>query len=163
MRRETLWFGGTLTRSTIASADTAAVQTSLNAAALALRPFTIVRTRGLIHYRSDQEATSENYSGAYGQAVVTDQAVGVGVTAVPTPVVDSESDAWFVYEALTSRIVVGATTTTSISNIGHQVVIDSKAMRKVESGFDIVTVAETSALSSGMIFEVFFRTFVKLH
>ena len=45
---------------------------SLNAAALALRPFTIVRSRFLLSVISDQITASENYVGALGMAIVSD-------------------------------------------------------------------------------------------
>jgi hypothetical protein len=46
---------------------------------------------------SDQFAQSESQIGAIGLAVVTDQAVGIGVTAVPTPITDLSSDSWFLH------------------------------------------------------------------
>jgi hypothetical protein len=61
---------------------------SLNAAALALRPFTIVRSRFTYGVISDQAASLEDQVGAVGIAVVSDQAVAVGATAVPTPITD---------------------------------------------------------------------------
>ncbi len=45
MVRETIWFGQTETQTVLAAANTAAILTSLNAAALALRPFTIIRSQ----------------------------------------------------------------------------------------------------------------------
>ncbi len=53
-RRQTLWFGGVSVQSTLAGASTAILQTSLNAAALALRPFTVVRNHGFVFLESDQ-------------------------------------------------------------------------------------------------------------
>ncbi len=159
MRRETLWIGGTFQNTTITGA-TATLLTTLSAAALALRPFTIVRTRGLVHYSTDQEAADETPLGAYGQCVVSEQASAIGVSAIPTPVTDSSSDAWFMYEALMDnyqfRSGVGA------NSIGEQFRIDSKAMRKVEDGFDIVTVLENAA-TDGLRALTFTRTLVKLH
>ena len=160
MRRETLWLGGSFVRSTLVGAASALV-TSLNAAALAQRPFTIVRTRGFLHYRSDQEVASENYSGSYGAAVVSDQAVAIGVTAIPTPVTDSESDLWHLYEAFGKRFALGSGV--AFTDVGDRIEIDSKAMRKVEEGQDIVDVVEGSGLSTGIIVLSFNRTLIKLH
>ena len=120
---------------------------SLNAAALALRPFTIVRTRFLVGIVSDQLAASETQVGALGMAVVSDQAVAVGVTAIPTPVTDMASDLWFVHQLLYNEF-------TFASGVGfnedglHQYEIDSKAMRKVDIGQDLVIVGELSGASS---------------
>ncbi len=54
---------------------------SLSTAGLALRPFTIVRTYLEVAVRSDQAAAIEQQITAVGMAIVSDQAVAVGVTA----------------------------------------------------------------------------------
>ncbi len=163
MVRETAWFGGVFTRVTMAAASTAVITTSLNAAALALRPFTIVRTRGVIHLRSDQLAAREDFAAIYGNAVVSDQAVAIGVTAVPTPVTDNASDLWFVNEAICGSFgfITGSGSLMDGSNLDRT--FDSKAMRKVEDGQDVIGVVETSGGSDGAIMLVFRRMLVKLH
>ncbi len=93
-RRQTQWIGGAFLTSTIAAADTAVQVQVFNAAALALRPFTIIRTRGWLSISSDQTTTSENQELVYGVAVVTDQANAIGVTAVPTPSYSYVSHNW---------------------------------------------------------------------
>ncbi len=163
-RRETLWFGGTAFTQTLVATTTSALVLSLNAAALALRPFTIVRTRGVLHVFSDQEASSELYGASFGIAVVSDQATAIGVTAVPTPTTDSPSDLWMVYEFLIGRFAVA--TGASIAHVGMERIVDSKAMRKVEDGQDIVQVVEgpgAGLASTGSIISGFNRTLVKLH
>ena len=71
-RRETTWFEFQPVEVTIAAASTGILIFSLNAAALALRPFTIVRTRMLFNLRSDQAAAPETQRAAVGIAVVSD-------------------------------------------------------------------------------------------
>ncbi len=56
MRRETLWLDIATSEITLSGAPTAVLANSLAASALALRPFTVVRTRGFMHIRSDQVA-----------------------------------------------------------------------------------------------------------
>ncbi len=161
-RRETAWIGGTDTSDAIVGGSTAILLTSLNAAALALRPFTVVRSRGYIHLISDQTAASESQSIAYGHCVVSDQANAIGATAIPTPVTDSGSDLFFVYERLRTFFTFG-------SAIGFQSPAglfkeyDSKAMRKIAVGEDLVVVVESSASTSGLSFQSFSRHLVKLH
>jgi len=41
--------------------------------------------------------------------------------------------------------------------------IDSKAMRKVEEGQDLIGVVESSSVSQGVIASVYIRTLIKLH
>ena len=124
-------------------------------------PNTIVRTRGLIQVRSDQTAANEDYSGVVGRCVVTDEAVAVGISAVPTPVDASDSDLWFVYEPYAGDYE--SLTSVGTNEKGRQYIVDSKAMRKVEFGYDLIQVVENSATSNGTILTTFFRTLIKLH
>ncbi len=160
--RETAWLGGSYTINVIASASTATLVTSLNAAALALRPFTVVRTRGLLSLVSDQTGADEDQAIGFGIAVVSDQATAIGITAIPTPTTDNASDLWFVYESLFSKFIfisgIGVTSPTVMERV-----IDSKAMRKVDVGEDIVDVLESSGGSGGVRVLQFNRTLIKLH
>ena len=163
MRRQTLWFTSASINTTLSAASTASIVISLNAAALALRPFTIVRNRGYFSIRSDNFAvsTSETYEAAVGQIVVKDEAVAIGVTAVPTPIAQDASD-WHVYARLIGRTQISADGVAE-SNVIHQMEIDSKAMRKVDLGEDMIEVVETSPLSLGLVTVHYFRTLIKLH
>ena len=159
-RRSTFWFSGVDTSSTITAPSTAVALTSLNAAALALRPFTVVRTRGILHLRSDQNAVTEVQAAAYGQIIVSDQAVAIGITALPTPVTDDQST-WFVYEWMMTALQFA--TAASFVEIGASKEIDSRAMRKVEEGQDLVEVIESATITNGLIFRSFSRNLIKLH
>ena len=162
MRKETLWFKGLEFLQVIGGAAAPVLLGSLNAAALALRPFTVVRTRGAIHLSSDQIAADEVYGAAYGQAVVSDQAAAIGVTAVPTPVTDDNSDLWFVFEYMFGSFVFSDATGASESGI-TQTTIDSKAMRKVQEGEDIVLVLERATNGFGITALGYTRMLIKLH
>ncbi len=159
--RETRWGATSVVQGTPMAASTAILLTSLGATVLAMRPLTIVRTRGVILGRSDQSAASEDYSFGYGHAVVSEQAVAIGVTAVPTPMTDADSDLWFVYESVIGQLIFSDAT--GIFEAGQRVAFDSKAMRKVEDGQDAISVVETSSLSAGAIIQVQFRCLFKLH
>ncbi len=162
MRRETLWFFGQGARVTLTAASQAVVVTTLNAAALALRPFTIVRTRGLLRVESDQVAATERQDIAYGHCVVSDQAVAIGVTAVPTPATDDGSDLWFVYERVMNDFTF--LSSTGARPMGVSQYFDSKAMRKVEGdSSDAISVVESSTISLGAIITMHYRQLVKLH
>ena len=159
MRRQTRWLELPTVESTLGGAPTAVLALVLTTAEKALRPFTIVRTRGIIHIRSDQAAASETYGADLGIAVVTDQAVAVGITAVPTPLTDKGSDAWFVYEQLFSHLSVRS----DIGQLkeGAFTTFDSKAMRKVDDGFDVAVVQENEI--AGVVMTISGRMLVKLH
>ncbi len=163
MRRQTQWLELEPVRVTMGAASTAILLNSLNTVEKALRPFTVVRARGILHAASDQSVATEFWHATFGFAVVSDQAVAIGVTALPTPDTDRESDLWFVYEELASQFefktAVGFDATAGILKSW-----DSKAMRKVEEGQDIAVVTETSAVSAGgALFMSAGRVLIKLH
>ncbi len=160
-KRETLWLGGTFQSTTITAVSNPVLLSSLNAAALALTPFTVVRSRGMLSVRSDQIAATEDVIGAYGMAVVSTQASGIGVSAIPTPVTDDNSDLFLVFQAFMHSFH------TDNAGANHEpagdiVMLESKAMRKVEEGNDLVTVVET-ATAAGATILTYLRVLIKLH
>jgi len=162
MRRETAWLGGLEFVQVLASPGTAALIGVLDAGALAERPFTVMRTRGQIFGRSDQEAASQNWGVAFGMAVVTEQAAAIGVTAVPTPVTDDDSDAWFTYEWILGTL--GFVTGTGVFEEGRMIPIDSRGARKVEDSDQLIVVVEAGLLiTDGVAIHGFIRNLIKLH
>ncbi len=160
-RRQTFWIDMVATSSTVAAGANPLLFTGFSAGVLALRPFTIVRMRGFLKVFSDQVAATEVYGAAFGLAIVTDQALAIGVTAVPTPTTDKSSDLWFVFEELSGRFTF--LSTIGVSDNGEGRAFDSKAMRKVEEGQDIATVTEATPFSSGVIVQKMGRMLIKLH
>ena len=161
-RRESRWLASTWTSDTIAT-DAAVIVTLLDAGALALLPFTVVRTRGFMHIATDQAGTTEDQSVIYGNIVVKEEASTVGITAVPTPELESDSD-WHLFEPLTTRFQLNsAIGFVHPAGVGKE--FDSKAMRKVDVGSQLLGVAEVGAsgLSEGLILRVFVRILIKLH
>jgi len=159
-RRDTVWGLTASSLVTIAAPSTAVLAFSLNAAALALRPFTVVRHRLNWFVRSDVVTGGEAYGGSIGGCVVSDQAVAIGVTAVPTPITDQGSDLWYFYDQLYGRFAG-----TQVEEVGARKDIDSKAMRKVEEGQDMIIVLETpaAALTASMVSVIGGRFLLKLH
>ncbi len=158
-KRDTLWTGALWSENNIATGG-ALLLTTLGATLLPLRPFTVVRVRGMLQVNSDQVASTERQLGAYGMAVVSDQAVAIGITAVPTPMTDIDSDLWFLHQLFASFQTVfsaiGAVEYTGVP-------FDSKAMRKVEDGQDLISVVELDTNSDGATFSAVFRMLLKLH
>ena len=160
-KRLTSWFTFSPTNATFTGAG-GTIIFSLNAAALALRPFTIVRSRFLISVISDQITASENYGGAVGMAVVSDQAVAVGVTAVPTPITDMGSDLWFLHQLFFASVQIEEASGNGAFLRSTNIEIDSKAMRKVDIGQDLVVVGEL-AQTSGFNLTIGGRMLVKVN
>ena len=159
--RETLWLGIPEIRIVNVSANAATFVAALSAGALALRPFTIVRS--LIHWgvRSDQTGASENFASALGVCVVSDQSAAIGVTAIPTPFTDIGLDLWLLHAMITGRFEF-------VSGVGfeanslEQKTVESRAMRKVEDGQDVAIVLENDATSTGTTNWTAGRMLVKL-
>jgi len=146
-KRVTTWIAAFHTTGTVSSAG-GLLLFSLGAVALALRPFTIVRSRFIVQISSDQQAATETQAAAFGMAVVSDAASAVGVTAMPTPVTEMSSDFWFVHQNLLSefRLITAAGFMEPSSRLYE---IDSKAMRKVDVGEDVVGVIEADVAAGG--------------
>ncbi len=159
-RRETSWIDVVASDTTLAAAGTQVLINSLNAAALALRPFTVVRTRGTWLVTSDQNAATESFFGNLGAAVVSEQASTVGIGGIPTPATERGSDLFFVLETWPGFLRFG-------SAIGSQVEVpreyDSRAMRKVNDDQDIVFVLEAGLIGSGIDVQHVARFLIKLH
>ncbi len=136
-RRLTTWFQFQPAQTTLTTTGGTLVFT-LNAAALALRPFTIVRTHFELAMISDQAAAIERQVAGMGIAVISDQASAAGVASVPTPITDMASNLWFVYKLL----YADESSLTDRTRNGQYASIDSKAMRKVEVGQDVAVVVE---------------------
>ncbi len=159
-RRETQWLTAPYASTTIAAGSTAVLTLVNTVAELALRPFTVIRIRGFAHFVSDQEAASENFGASIGFCVVSDQAVAVGITAVPTPETDRESDLWMLFESVYGRLI---RTASGMTWGGSGVKYDSKAMRKVEEGAQLIQVMETPSGVSSAVIQDAGRILIKLH
>jgi len=146
VRRKTAWFQFQPVTNTL-TVTGGTIQFVLNAAALALRPFTVVRSHFELFLQSDQGGLTEFQVAGFGIAVVSDEASAVGPTAVPTPISEMGSDLWFVHQVLYNSLLV--ITAASGVNRGTRYSIDSRAARKVGIGQDIVVVSEFSGTSTG--------------
>ena len=123
-------------------------------------PVTAVRVRGQISCLSDQTATNETPFGAVGMCVVTDQAFAIGVTAVPTPITDADSDVWIMHQYWNAP--VNASTDIGFSNISQIFAFDSKAMRKVPEGSRLIWVVENASSAFAALFVLEFAVLIKL-
>jgi len=135
---------------------------SLNATALALRPFTVVRTRGELWVRSDQIAANELPFGALGFCIVSDTATALGVTAIPAPIISEDSDLWFVYQHWLASVRV-ATAVGFDDQAFTRYSFDSKAQRKVNNDQDIAVMLENASAANGVSLVLKFRILIKLH
>ncbi len=159
--RTKMWIGIGVGISTI-TGNAAQLLAVLNAGALALRPFTVLRTHLDILFGSDQNAATERAQAALGLTVVTDVASAIGVTAVPDPSsISGDPDAdWFAWQSFANFLLVGSSV--GFVNDGEPYTIDSKAMRKVGPNDDMVMVS-SSDTAVGAFLATQGRMLIQLH
>ena len=157
-RRQSLWLSVELPPVDVA-ANSATLLGSLNAGGLALRPFTVVRTRVILTCQSDQVAATEEFGGAWAFGVTTERAVTAGIGSIPNPFGNADSDEFFFYDDTFGQFTfvgsVGTTTQVSFP-------ADSKAMRKVGPDDNIAFMFE-SLPDFGATVGVLGRMLIKLH
>ena len=159
-RRTTEWFSVGLSIATLAADDT--LIATLNAAALAARPFTIVRTRLSVFYSSDQTAAEEFSQAVFTMQVVGQSAAAVGVDAIPNGIDDTDAD-FHVYQPMFTDVISLSSIGVIFQN-GQNFIneIDSKSMRKVGSDQDLaVVLAQRASIGAQIALEG--RMLVKLH
>ena len=156
--RETRWLLTPTSSIALSGGLSAVLAFSLDAAALALLPFTVIRERNEWYCRSDVVTGGETWGCAVGGAVVSEQAVAIGVTAVPTPITDQGSDLWYMYDQMYGKF--GGT---MVEEQGARKVVESRAMRKVEDGQDLIIVFETPSFSQAATNLFGGRFLIKLH
>ncbi len=101
---------------------------------------TIVRTRGLLTLVGNVFTTvGDAMVGAFGLCIVSENAFGVGVTAVPAPLTDVGWNGWFYH----TFVGVSRGTADFANGSGFQrIVVDSKAMRKIKRTDVVIAVIE---------------------
>ena len=109
---------------------------------------TILRTVGNLAVASDQSAASEVQIGAFGMIVVSDDALAVGITAIPGPVSGVGEDGWFLFVPINQRFLFGSAIGMNL-DYGHVYDYDSRAKRKVEDGRVVALVAENAHATHG--------------
>ncbi len=116
----------------------------------------MVRLRGdLLIWLGLATAPGDGFTGAFGIAKVTDDAFGVGASAVPLPIDDEGSDVWLYHRYFSLHgPVVSSTEANSPANV-FRAEVDSKAMRKLtidETIYAAVQVVETGTATAILTF-----------
>ena len=148
----------------VIAANQSALFGSLDSGGLDEVPFTIVRSRMILTIWSDQTAAAERQEGRFGAIVVKNTAVLIGATAVPDPFVEVDDD-WYVYQAFQTQVMTRVENAAGVFREVSQTQydIDSKAMRKVDSGEDLAFMLRNSNATFGLTAAIAGRFLVKLH
>ena len=103
---------------------------------------TIVRLRGsLLLQLKAIDGVGTGMQWAFGICIVTENAAGVGVTAVPAPLDDIAWDGWFVHRQ-GSLFSAAATIQFDSLGVSERLELDSKAMRKVHQTDTIIAMIQ---------------------
>ena len=160
--RTMIWGSSRIAQTAVGASNVAVLLGTFNAAFLALRPFTIVRTRLVVSVISDQQAATEFVQGSMGFQIVTETAAAAGIASLPTPITEPSAD-YHVYMPFLNSIVnlssVGAYERTGQASFWT---VDLKAMRKVGSDDDLAVTVEGES-SNGYAIALEGRMLVKLH
>jgi len=99
----------------------------------------------------------EDPFGAVGMQVVSQKAVATGVTALPDPITQEDSDAWFMYKSF------AATGFPIVGNPINRYDFDSRAQRIVEDGSDIAVMVTNASAAAGLAYVLKFRILVRVN
>ena len=114
-------------------------------------PVTLIRTRGNFHGSLESvTAAADGMQGAFGICVVQAAAFAIGITAIPTPITELDSDAWVYHKffGVQAHSAVEAEFNTSTV---VRFDVDSKAMRKLDSETVLVAVVEVVMLGTAVL------------
>ena len=117
---------------------------------------TVLRVVGQISVFSDQLVGSEFQTGAVGMCVVTDTAIGLGITALPDPVTDVSDDLWLWYQGISQRFTF-LTSAGFDARGATQYSFDNKAKRIVHTGSSLAVVAANASATEGFSVGLNFR------
>ncbi len=160
-RRDTVWIGIGEASTTLPATGSTALTNVFGVLTL-LSPFTIVRTYVDWFLKSDQTGALELFQAAFGIAVVSDQSAAIGISAIPTPFTDLDSDLWLMHEIMAGGFTfVSGTGFNPVGGVHRS--LDSKAMRKVEDGQDVAFTLENSGVGLGTTSLTAGRMLLKLH
>ena len=152
LRRKTSWQEGPFGRATLSVASSTVLATGQAAQEDGL---TIVRIRGeLIVALTSAVAVADGYDRcAAGICIVSENAAGVGITAIPTPVTDLAWDGWMWHSSFAMMgagiIAGGAADDAPLGTAFLRLPIDSKSMRKIKNTDVLLAVVETTDLVGG--------------
>ncbi len=142
-KRMTSWIGPADQGFIAVAADGASIISSISSGNVDTG--TVVRSRGEVGIVPASFAADVEIVGAYGIGIVSTQAFGIGITAIPHPFTDSDWDGWFVWRSF--NYALEFQDAAGVRDATHRLEIDSKAMRKLEGDYTMVAVAESQSVA----------------
>jgi len=149
-KRQALW-ANVVTRISALAVTTKSVGTSIGL--VTPDSITLIRSRGQGAVHFDSVNSGDTVQVGIGLGIYTDDAFGIGATAMPGPLTDADWD-WVYYKTLMfGPAHVAAETPDSILwNFWFE--IDSKAMRKMKANQVLAWIVEGVVISGGGNFDI---------
>ena len=141
-RRQTTWIGPADQDKVAVGSGASVIIASFKPETNAMLAPTIIRSRGEVALAVSTFAADLAYGGAFGAAVVSDEAFAAGAASIPRPFSDANFGGWFVWQSF-ARAVEFISGVGFEANVNQIFQVDSKAMRKVKAGETIVLMAES--------------------
>ena len=133
---------GSLVKLAITASGTSIVG---SAYALTGPQLTLIRTRGLYRsYLKSATTAGDGFQGAFGICVVQSAAFDAGVTALPGPISEINSEAWIYHAIVSTHANTSAEAEFMSHAVTQELIIDSKAMRKLDAENTVVAVLEVT-------------------
>ena len=152
-RRRSEWFAGV--GGTAVTVITSSVSAILgNGVVTTFGEETLVRTRGLVDlFLTSSTSPGDGFFGALGIGLVSTPAFAAGAGSIPTPIQEIDWDGWLWYSHFS---VHEDSADGQGSGAAHQrIILDSKAMRKVQEQETLVAVIEAIEIGTAVM-SVFF-------
>jgi len=162
-RRKTMWVGGVSTGSqtpTTIAANSVAIVSVFDARLFPeAAQATVVRVRGILQIGNLGISSGNDPVGAFGIMVVDGEAFDAGVGSVSTPWTESGNNAWLyhTYWGAQQQVAGGAAIA-----MNSNIIIDSRAMRKLPQGRVVVNVIENASGADAAQFHFNVRMLLKL-
>jgi hypothetical protein len=110
---------------------------------------------------SDQLAATEDQLFTVGVAIVKEAARVAGIASLPDPLNDGDDSIWQTWQQGFSRTLFNDAT--GFTNNVNQYEIDSKSMRKIETGESLVLIGTNAHATAGLTVSIGLRFLFKLH
>ena len=142
-RRQVTWISPADQGYLAVGANAKVLMASFDPVATGMEKPTIIRNRGELSVRPTSFASDAGIVGAYGMAIVSDQAAAIGITAIPGPFTEAEWDGWLVWHSFSMFLEFGDATGRFMAD--RAIIVDSKGMRKISDNETLVVVAESQS------------------
>ncbi len=160
-KRQSTWIGPADQGAVGVATTGATIVSSFDPEAAALPRPTIVRSRGIIHITPQTFGADLTIHGAFGMAIVSDQAFAAGIASIPKPFDEANWDGWFLHQYFSCSAILASAVGLQ-TPAGASYLLDSKSGRKLQDNESVVVMITNASATDGMRFTLDFRMLFKL-